>query len=104
MQAAGEYHRAVRTNERTNERTYLLNYLLTVGLERSHLLVLSCEDGRNSSDHLVHDLRHADDLVFVIKYRQAEYTLRVIAGLLVDDLIEPRILHINVPQTCAIGN
>jgi len=46
-----------------------------------------------SCDHLVHALRHTDYLALVVEYWHTEYTIRVITGLLVDDLVEPRILQ-----------
>jgi len=57
-----------------------------------HLFILVREDGRVSSDHLVHDLSHTDHLVLVVDYRHAQYAGRVVTGLLVHYLIEPRIL------------
>jgi len=54
-----------------------------------------CEHGGASSYHLVHDLCHPDHLVLVVEYRHAENAGRVVAGLLVNQLIEARILSIN---------
>jgi len=58
----------------------------------SHLFIVVCEHGGAPRYHLVHDLCHTDHLVLVVEYRHAEYAGRVVAGLLVDYLVEPRIL------------
>jgi len=61
-------------------------------ISRNHVFVLVREDGRVSSDHFVHDLSHADHLVLMVEYRHAQNAHRVVTGLLVHYLVEPRIL------------
>jgi len=62
----------------------------------SNLFIGLRKDSRVSLYHLVHDLRHTDHLVLIVEYWHAKYTRRVITGLLINYLVESRILCANI--------